>query len=340
MKTTTGHSRLDSLLDLYLSGRIDKAALEELKKLTLESDANRTYVREYLDVWLAAGTAVPQNNRDFLDRKFKEIEQRIDENECEAETHVHLFRKWGVWAAAVVLAMLLPLGGYLWGVHSSSTGLSGTSLETALGARTMVYLPDSTLVWLNAGSKLVYASGYGITNRKVSLQGEALFDVRHNEKLPFEINSEDVDLRVLGTRFVFSNYPDDKQMKVDLVRGRVFLKSRLKDGGNVRELYLSPNERMVFDKRTGYMQKQPIDASMSDSWTMGRLFFDEVPLAEIAKELSRSYNVRIRVLPAMQDAVFYGSFDMKQNTLEDILRTIASTKQMKYRYKDGEYILY
>lgn len=337
METKTGHSRLDTLIELYCSGHIDKASLAELEKLSLESDVNRRYVRERLEVWLSSGMVEGKGHSFELAHKFHEIEQRIAENERKGERSFKPFLKWGGWVAAAVLAVLLPLGGYLWGLRTSSGHLSGISMETALGARTMVYLPDSTLVWLNAGSKLTYSRDYGVSNRKVTLQGEALFDVRHNKNLPFEVNSKDVNLKVLGTRFVFSDYPDDKIVTVDLVRGKVFLEGGV---GKKEKLYLSPNERMVLSKETGRMCKQTIDATLSDSWIKGRLFFDEVTLADIAKDLSRSYNVRIRVMPSMQDDVFYGSFDMKQNTLEDILQTISSTKQMKYRYKDGEYILY
>lgn len=337
METKTGHSRLDNLIELYCSGNMDKASLAELRKLALESDDNHRYVRERLELWLSSGMVEKQENPLQLNRKFHEIEQRIAEVEEDGTTSFKLPWRWGRWVAAAVLVALLPLGGYLWGVRTSSGHLSGVTMETAFGARTMVYLPDSTLVWLNAGSKLAYSRNYGVSDRKVTLQGEALFDVRHNKKLPFEVNSKEVNLKVLGTRFVFSDYPDDKTVTIDLVRGKVFLEGNTE---NKQQLYLSPNERMVLCKETGRMRKQAIDATLSDSWTKGRLFFDEVSLADIAKELSRSYNVRIKVMPSMQDDVFYGSFDMKQNTLEDILRIISSTKQMKYRYKDGEYILY
>lgn len=336
METTTGHSRIDYLIDLYLSGKIDKALLVELKNLAAQSEENRNYIRERIEVWFSAGMIDNFTSSD-LDDKFESIEQRIEADEQEEGEQSYKFPlKWIVWIAAVVLIILLPLGGYWMGMTSSSKQLANVSMETALGARTQVYLPDSTMVWLNAGSKLTYSSGYGTTDRHVVLQGEALFDVRHNEKLPFEINSKEVDLKVLGTRFVFSNYPDDDCVTVDLVRGKVFLASRSGKG----QMYLAPNERMVMNKRTGLMHKQMIDATMSDAWTKGRLFFDETSLTDIAKALSRNYNVKVTVTSSIQNDSFYGSFDMKQNTVEDILRTIASTKQMKYRYKNGEYILY
>lgn len=335
METITEHSRIDYLIELYLSGEIDRVSLAELKKLSVISEANRSYVKERLEVWFSSGMVEQMDTRK-LDNKFQLIEQRIETDESVGKNPFRIYKKWIGWAVAVVIILLLPLGGYWWGLQDQQQLLSDISLETAMGARTKVYLPDSTLVWLNTGSHLTYSTGYGIKNRKITLQGEALFDVRHNEKLPFEINAKDVDLKVLGTRFVFSDYPEDDNVTVDLVRGKVFLVSHTRK----EQMYLSPNERMLLDKKTGRMQKQAIDATLSGSWTQGRLFFDEVSLAEIAKELSRSYNVRITVVPSMQDDSFYGSFDMRQNSVEDILRNIASTKQMRYRYKNGEYILY
>ena len=199
------------------------------------------------------------------------------------------------------------------------------------------YLPDGTLVWLNAGSKITYSQGFGMDNRQLSLEGEGYFEVVHNQDLPFEIHTHEVDLRVLGTKFNFKNYSDDEEVTVSLLEGKVALHNSLK---SMSDLYLSPNEKMVLNKRTGEMVKSRARAENSMLWTNDELFFDEELLEDIAKKLMRSYDVRIEIADSLKNRRFYGSFKVMGNTIEEVLETIASTNRMKYRYENEKYILY
>ena len=70
-------------------------------------------------------------------------------------------------------------------------------MEAPLGAKTKLILPDSTLVWLNAGSKIVYSQGFGVKDRHLRLNGEAYFEVRKNEKLPFDVMTKELNVKVL-----------------------------------------------------------------------------------------------------------------------------------------------
>lgn len=173
-------------------------------------------------------------------------------------------------------------------------------------------------------------------NRQLSLEGEGYFEVVHNQDLPFEIHTHEVDLRVLGTKFNFKNYSDDEEVTVSLLEGKVALHNSLK---SMSDLYLSPNEKMVLNKRTGEMVKSRARAENSMLWTNDELFFDEELLEDIAKKLMRSYDVRIEIADSLKNRRFYGSFKVMGNTIEEVLETIASTNRMKYRYENEKYIL-
>ena len=237
----------------------------------------------------------------------------------------------------MILIVLLPLAGYWRGQEILRQTFSDMVVEAPLGARTKLYLPDGTLVWLNAGSKITYSQGFGMDNRQLSLEGEGYFEVVHNQDLPFEIHTHEVDLRVLGTKFNFKNFSDDEEVTVSLLEGKVALHNSLK---SMSDLYLSPNEKMVLNKRTGEMVKSRARAENSMLWTNDELFFDEELLEDIAKKLMRSYDVRIEIADSLKNRRFYGSFKVMGNTIEEVLETIASTNRMKYRYENGKYILY
>lgn len=330
------HNNIDELIARYLSGDMDHVSFIRLRQWTAESDEHREYVRKQLEVGFSA--SVTGDHTQFnKDRGYALFRQRVADYKEEMASY-HKSFPWRTvgWIAAVVLLLLLPFAGFWQGKQLFNKQFASIRMETAMGARTRLTLPDGTQVCLNAGSRLEYPQDFGINSRHLTLEGEAYFDVTHNEKLPFIIDTKELDLKVLGTRFTFSNYADEDYITVDLVKGRVALNGHLHN----QEMYLMPNERMIYDKKTGEMKKILINAENATAWTRNELFFDEQPLSEIAKELSRAYNVKIEVADYLKDKSFYGSFDQSQNTIDEVLRTISATNQMKYQYKSGKYLLY
>ena len=210
-------------------------------------------------------------------------------------------------------------------------------IEAPVGARTCMYLPDGTQVWLNSCSRLTYSQGFGINDRNLKLEGEGYFEVSRNEQLPFIIHTQEVDVTVLGTQFNFKNYADDSEASVSLLSGKVKLSNHLRQE---ETLYLQPNEKVTLNKLTGEMKTTRTQVQNSKIWTHDELFFDEELLVDIAKKLMRNYDVKIEVADSLKNTRFYGSFKMSGSTIEQVLETISSTNRMKYRQEKGIYILY
>ena len=210
-------------------------------------------------------------------------------------------------------------------------------IEAPVGARTCMYLPDGTQVWLNSCSRLTYSQGFGINDRNLKLEGEGYFEVSRNEQLPFIIHTQEVDVTVLGTQFNFKNYADDSEASVSLLSGKVKLSNHLRQEETV---YLQPNEKVTLNKLTGEMKTTRTQVQNSKIWTHDELFFDEELLVYIAKKLMRNYDVKIEVADSLKNTRFYGSFKMSGSTIEQVLETISSTNRMKYKQEKGIYILY
>lgn len=210
-------------------------------------------------------------------------------------------------------------------------------IEAPVGARTCMYLPDGTQVWLNSCSRLTYSQGFGINDRNLKLEGEGYFEVSRNEQLPFIIHTQEVDVTVLGTQFNFKNYADDSEASVSLLSGKVKLSNHLRQE---ETLYLQPNEKVTLNKLTGEMKTTRTQVQNSKIWTHDELFFDEELLEDIAKKLMRNYDVKIEVADSLKNTRFYGSFKMSGSTIEQVLETISSTNRMKYKQEKGIYILY
>ena len=286
---------IDNLISMYLTGNIDTQSLKTLTAWSKESSENSLYVRNKIEIWFSSGVAgsVTPFDKEKAFERFKNLIEKatIAEKQKQRFTKsrsLKIFYR----VAAAILIILLPLAGYWGGMETVKSGFSDIVVEAPMGARTKLYLPDGTLVWLNAGSKITYSQGFGVDNRNLKLEGEGCFEVKRNEKIPFEINTKELDLTVLGTKFNFRNYEDDEEVVVNLLEGKVKLKNELVASADV---YMSPNEKVILSKETGRMVKTKINTSNSNLWTKDELYFDELLLEDIAKQLSRSFNVKIEV---------------------------------------------
>lgn len=174
-------------------------------------------------------------------------------------------------------------------------------------------------------------------DRRLELQGEGYFEVTKDEKVPFEIKTKEVNLKVLGTKFNFRNYPDDEEVTVNLMEGKVALRNGIKA---MPELFLNPDEKMILNKLTGEMTKIRAKAGRANAWIKDELLFDEELLEDIAKKLMRSFDVKVEVADSLRNKRFYGSFKITGNTIDKILDMMVSTGQLQYRYENDVYILY
>ena len=330
------HTYIDLLITRYLSGKMDKESFAELKRWSLESESNRKYVRNKLEVWFSSGVADTAVQFD-KDKAFSLFKQRIVGAEKKQKQMFRFSWKTFMRAAAVVLILMIPFAAYWQGKQAVKQSFADMVVEAPMGAHTKLYLPDGTLVWLNAGSKIIYSQGFGVDDRRLRLEGEGYFEVMKNEEVPFEIDTKELDLRVLGTKFNFRNYPDDEEVTVNLMEGKVALRNGIRE---MPELYLTPDEKMVLNKATGQMVKSSTKAAKANVWINDELFFDEELLEDIAKKLMRSYNVKVEVADSLRNKRFYGSFGISGNTIDKILDVMASTQQMNYKYENGVYILY
>lgn len=88
------------------------------------------------------------------------------------------------------------------------------------------------------------------------------------------------------------------------------------------------------------MKKLKMKADKSNLWTKNELYFDEILLEDIAKQLQRAFGVEIEVADSLKDSRFYGSFSITGNTIEQVLGTISSTNRMNYKYENNRYKIY
>ena len=276
---------------------------------------------------------------------------------------------WWRYAAAACIAFLIG-----WGWHDvpSTAGAAMQTIETPLGAKSHVTLPDGTRVWLNSGSRLSYRSDFGQTDRRLSLDGEGYFDVARDEAHPFVLRTTaGTFVRVLGTKFNLKAYSADRESKVTLVEGSlaVYADTLRPDPSIV----MTPNEQVVIDQRTHAWKSHRVDVANYTAWTQLRpedvmpetvareaesdsllpdmrvptstmrniLFFDEEPLSQIVRDLGRAFNIRIQINPEdsiLGEEKYYGDFRNGEDIYE-IMGIITSGGNLTYRVERNTIII-
>jgi transmembrane sensor len=182
-----------------------------------------------------------------------------------------------------------------------------SEVSTPIGAKsTKLVLPDSTVVWLNAGSRLTYNEKFGQDNRNTTLIGEAFFDVKKSN-IPFIIHAHVLRIRVMGTAFNVKSYPNEKTTETSLIRGSLEITLDKRPG---ERFILRPNEKLVVSNDTSRTKQKPsghnepivmisgltqaMDSTVIEtSWIDNKLAFQNESFDELATRMERWYGVEI-----------------------------------------------
>jgi transmembrane sensor len=226
-------------------------------------------------------------------------------------------------AAILLLPLLMSFLGYYYLENRKADEQPvSTSIYAPLGARVAFSLPDSTTGMLNSGSRLTYTLPFS-RNRHVVLEGEAWFDVKHDQKHQFEVTSGTSTVRVYGTHFNMSAYPEESYIDVVLEEGNVSYKNK----DLQKEVEILPSERLIFEN--GMISKSVTDPSKYKAWTEGKLVFRGDPMAEVARRIERWYNVKIVLADKeLNRYSFRGIF--LDDSFENVLRFLSMTSPIRY----------
>ncbi|WP_020528709.1 FecR family protein [Flexithrix dorotheae] len=158
--------------------------------------------------------------------------------------------------------------------------------STTNGNKLSLKLPDGSMVKLNAGSKITFPKHFS-QNRKISLEGEAFFDVVKNKHFPFIVNTEKLKIKVLGTSFNVKSFPQEETVEVAVLSGKVMTSGNEESEMEFSEV-LTPNEVISFRKKTGQYQKVFVE-NLKIYWKDNILVFKNAAFHDVIKELERWY---------------------------------------------------
>lgn len=204
-------------------------------------------------------------------------------------------------------------------------------LITAAGSKGRFVLPDSTVVWLNGGSRLVYPEKFSEVNRLVSIEGCGYFDVIPDEERPFIVQAGDVKLEVVGTSFNISNYTETGIVDVALLTGKVKISVPIHE----EDVVMEPDHFYEYRKaeQTGVLRE--VDSRLYNQWINNKLVFDNRKLDEVFTVLEGWFNRKIHVSREVRQK--YGvSFTVRDESIEEVLKGLSKIVPIRYTIEREE----
>jgi hypothetical protein len=201
-----------------------------------------------------------------------------------------------------------------------------------------VILSDGTVVRLNAGSSLTYPEQFGLnTERVVTLNGEAFFEVTKNKNSPFIVNTREVAIEVLGTTFNVSSYKEDHFTSCVLVEGSV----KLSENNNKENtILLIPNEKSIWQKASKSFNVTKVNPNYYTSWIRGELVFKNTPFSVISKKIERYYDVKItNENHLLEQQIFTGTIKIKESTVIDVLEIFKIDTNFDYQKTENNFTI-
>jgi ferric-dicitrate binding protein FerR (iron transport regulator) len=351
--------RIWFLLSRSLSGDINDQDKEELNSL-LQQHPELMQQYEMLHQLWSVNTSAPeeQGHGDKINRILQLSAAESGLSQPDAPV-VRIKKRYKIyWAAAIVTA--LSVGAWLmitW--NQKQHALTANEVVAPKGSKTRTILPDGSTVWLNAGSRIVYANFSGPV-REITLEGEAFFDVvtvtsaSTHQKKPFIVHAGTIDIKVLGTAFNVKSYPEEKTIETTLIRGLVQITRKGDTKGD--PVYLHPNEKIVLPANSFLAEaKAPantntppvaqqiirIDSTAAENehietaWVYNRLEFRGDNFEQLALKLERWYNIRIYFEDdEVRQLVFNGS--MQNETVEQAFMALKAAVPFNVSINNNE----
>ena len=332
MKNDNNHIDYAGLIGKYLVKEATAEEINRLEKWVGESDENKDTFNKYKQSWILSGINKENMNIDlnaeWATLSSKLFEQRIDSVlSPKVRKPQPVFPMFLKTAAAVVILMAVTFFLYNFFMKPGTVEMMATNvveIET---------LTDGTIITLNRNSTLSYPKQFEKDVRKVKLTGDAFFEVEHNKYQPFVIESQNIEIEVLGTSFYVDAHEENSTIEVVVNSGGVALRSDKEE-----QIILKAGDKGIFNKETGELFRERNEDVNYDSWKTKRLVFDDTELGEVINKLNLVYNAKIKILnPEVNNCRITVTFE--NMPLESVLNILRETLDITVEKQNDGYIV-
>lgn len=315
---------MDEQISKYFQGELDKTErLALLRNVESDETLKKQFV-EYQNYYALLNLGKQLENPSLGKQRFEAFAQK----QRDMKRRRLLYRGLGYAAIVTLLVSLSSILTYKFTrpqmADSHTESAMYNTLYTPAGQRARLTLQDGTEVWLNAKSKLTYPACFTGNERKVTIEGEAYFDVAKDSLRPFVVLAEEVKMTVLGTQFNVYSYPSAGYMQTSLLEGSVRISMV---GLDNQSITLQPNQQVTVKDKT--MKIEPIRLKEHFLWRDGIYAFESEPLQDMLRKLELYYDVKIRVQDtSLFNEVYTGKF-RQRDSLDDVFRVLQQIRNFK-----------
>jgi ferric-dicitrate binding protein FerR (iron transport regulator) len=305
------------LFEKYLR---NEASADEVAQLhaMMRHDAQVQFIFE--NELLHSDSSMDENTRHKL---FQNISRQVYTDK-ERGFLQKTWKKALYWAAIFILPVISAFSVYYYFTPKQQITNHPTEIIARNGEKAEVVLPDGSTVWINSGSKIRYDDAFNRKQRSVFLEGEACFEVAKDKDRPFVVKTKTMDIQALGTTFNVRSYDDDEQAFAVLLEGKI------KVSASGQEQILTENQRATFNKNTHVLTTDNVRSVDFAQWRNGNLYFDNQTFEDIARTLSRIFNVDIRFASdTLRSMRFSGTLGM--SGIQNALDILSLTSPMRYK---------
>ena len=315
----------EHIVDHLLQEEKSRQPGRELKDWLDSSTENNAELSNYKKIWDVSADAPVIKKFDVNDA-WQKVDSEIELRNSRSRR----IRNIGLVLSGMAASLLIFFSlNFFTDVFSGSEAT--IAMSTTYGSRSEVVLPDGSVVKLNAGSNLQYHYDKISQTRKVDFSGEAFFEVSKSKK-PFEILTPDgLKVKVLGTKFNLSTYPDDRTAQTSLFEGKVELS---KAGSS--SLVLKPGEMAVLDKNSNQIFYAKGEISRTTSWMQNKLYMENMSLTDVCKYMERWYDVQITLQNKDLGEKIHYTGVLKEQTALDVLNALCQLSSISYELKGKE----
>lgn len=296
--------------------------------------------------WLVAHADDPEVSS-ILESLFSAAPESADESAVASifgrlKTRLHMgsarrLRLWPLAAAATVTSVFCLFLGYRAGKGAAvepQPVVEWVEKIVPAGTTEQLVLPDSSVLLLKAGTRLVYPSAFDGPERLVFLDGEVYADIARDPSRPFRISAGDTQVQVLGTRFNLKSSSALRQVEALLLEGSIRMDLSGRTG--TRRVQLQPGNLLQFDRKTGDLGVTDVDPDFFGACSSGRyLFFNNEPMEDIAIDLSRRFGEKVMVTDEALARSHYFAIFSNDETLDEILSAMNKDGRMRVSRRDG-----
>jgi transmembrane sensor len=298
---------------------------EEQKMFALFHEAENEYELKGLLLNELQETKVQDASSPYYKRLFNKLWKKVENITSPKASKTRFLTAFSKIAAAIIIGVL---AGFYISSRISVESPIYYSAHSPKGSVSEILLPDSSVIFLNADSKIKYSFNGEKGIREVFLNGEAWFDVHKNKEKPFVVHTTYYDVNVTGTQFNVKAYETDNKVTTTLEEGSVCLGStencKLEDA-----ITLVPGEQAIFDTETKNIAIKTVNTNWFTSWKDNKLVFVNMSLKELIVLLERRYGVDIEVKNnKLLDLHFDGT--IKNESIIEILEIIKKTLPVNY----------